>query len=80
MPGERLVFFDDLSDTGPGSAPTHWRVRGASVSLHVEGTERRLTATKATALTASLRELPANFTVESELAFGPQRAGELALW
>jgi OmpA-OmpF porin, OOP family len=69
IPGEKTIFYDDFSDMGPDDAPPHFKVRGAAPELRVAGNTRQLTVIQSrTVLAPNLTALPANFTLEAELA------------
>jgi OmpA-OmpF porin, OOP family len=81
IPGEKTVFYDDFTDMGPDDPPPHFKVRGPAIELRAAGNVRQLTVVQSrTVLTPNLKSLPANFTVEAELACetGDHRA-DLAL-
>jgi OOP family OmpA-OmpF porin len=72
IPGERQLFFDDFSDMEDGDSPLHWKARGSAVGLRRKEDARQLVITKGdTKLEVNLKGLPKNFTIESDLAFGP---------
>lgn len=64
VPGEKVVFYDDLSDMAKGAAPPHWKVRGGVAKLASEG---RLLLQGEGTLYPNLKSLPKNFTVEMEI-------------
>ncbi len=68
VPGERTIFFDDLSDMAPDEPPPHWKVRGSSVALLISGTARELQV-HVSQLTSPPLALPANFTLQSVMTY-----------
>lgn len=69
VPGERVIFYDDFTDMNGDEPPPHWKARGKA-ELRVGGAVRQLTLTEATAmLTANVKGLPKNFTMETEVKF-----------
>ena len=69
IPGEKTIFFDDFTDMGPGDAPPHFKARGTAPELREAGAVRQLTAIADGFFTPNLKELPANFTYETEVQF-----------
>jgi len=65
VPGEKLLIYDDFSDTPKGGASPHWKVRGATMRL-VDG---RLVASpgQATTLWPNIVKWPNNFTIEMDM-------------
>jgi OOP family OmpA-OmpF porin len=82
VPGEKIVFYDDFSDMLGDEPPPHWRVRGAAVELKTDGKVRQLTtARKASVeLTPNLTQLPANFTVETDIMWAPPMYNAQVYW
>jgi len=64
VPGDKVAFYDDLSDMAKGAAPPHWKVRGGVAKLASEG---RLLLQGEGKLYPNLKTLPKNFTVEMEI-------------
>ena len=82
VPGERTIFFDDLSDMAPDEPPPHWKVRGSSVALLIGGATRELKM-HASQLTTPDLILPANFTFQSVASYhlgGDQGTTPTANW
>ena len=69
VPGDKTVFFDDFSDMVGDEPPPHWKVRGGSFALKTAPGIRQLTTTSDGTLTARLRGLPKNFTVQGTVVF-----------
>ncbi len=82
IPGEKNIFFDDLSDMAGGEPPPHWKARGGTAELRVGGGIRQLTLTRhGQNITANLKGLPKNFTLEATLKFdGAGGNGVGAIW
>ncbi len=76
IPGEKTLFFDDLSDMAPDEPPPHWRVRGSQVTLLMNGTTRELSLS-VTRLTSPRLALPANFTFQSLTTYHMGNGGGL---
>lgn len=68
VPGENMIFFDDLSDMAPDEPPPHWKVRGSSVTLLIAGATRELQA-HVSQLTSPHLTLPPNFTFQSVVTY-----------
>ncbi len=82
VPGEKTIFFDDLSDMAPDEPPPHWKVRGSSVALLIAGAKRELQV-HVSHLTSPALNLPANFTFESTATYhigGDQGTTPTANW
>ncbi len=70
IPGEKVLFYDDFTDMAPDEPPPHWKVRGGSMALKAGGGIRQLTTTaERTYLTPNFKNLPKNFTLETEYKF-----------
>lgn len=70
VPGERVIFYDDFTDMGADEPPPHWKVRGGTAELRVGGGIRQLTMTAdQVALWPNMGALPANFTMEADIAY-----------
>ena len=70
VPGDKIVLFDDFSDMGADEPPPHWKVRGGTAELREGGGIRQLTMTAdRIILTPNVTGLPANFTIEADVAF-----------
>jgi OOP family OmpA-OmpF porin len=72
IPGERTVFFDDISDMAVDEPPPHWKVRGDAVELRTGGGVHQLTITGHSQLTSASIAFPENFTFEVDEVFSPQ--------
>src|ERR1017187_7503130 len=72
IPGERTVFFDDISDMAEDEPPPHWKVRGDTVELRTGGGIHQLTITGHSTLTSAPIAFPENFTFEVDEVFSPQ--------
>ncbi|MGD0868428.1 MAG: OmpA family protein [Bryobacteraceae bacterium] len=72
IPGERTVFYDDISDMAEDEPPPHWKVRGDAVELRSGGGVRQLTITGHSNLTSAPIAFPENFTFEVDEVFSPQ--------
>jgi outer membrane protein OmpA-like peptidoglycan-associated protein len=72
IPGERTVFFDDISDMAEDEPPPHWKVRGDAVELRTGGGVHQLTITGHSTLTSAPIAFPENFTFEVDEVFSPQ--------
>ncbi len=68
VPGEKTIFYDDLSDMAPDEPPPHWQVRGDAVTLMLNKTLRQLDLLN-TQLTTPELALPANFTLQTTFKF-----------
>ena len=79
MPGEKTIFFDDLSDMAAGDAPSHFKVRGSAPELRVGGGIHQLTVVQTGSLFPNLTSLPKNFTYEAEVQFENPRNARTAL-
>jgi OmpA-OmpF porin, OOP family len=80
VPGEQTLFYDDFTDMAGDEPPPHWRVRGGSVALRIGGGIRQLEATAdRVRLTPALKQLPRNFTIETELKID-DAADARSLW
>jgi OmpA-OmpF porin, OOP family len=74
MPGEKTIFYDDLSDMPPGEPPPHWKLRGPAAELRMGGGLRELwfpTTGDETELTSGHVTIPKNFTFEVVVAPNP---------
>lgn len=70
IPGERTVFYDDLTDMADDAPPPHWKVRGGMAELRAGAGVRQLNLPKhGMVAAAGLRGLPANFTLEADWKF-----------
>jgi len=70
VPGDKVIFYDDFSDMGADEPPPHWKVRGGTAELRVGGGVRQLTMTaRNMTMSPNLTGLPANFTVEADVAY-----------
>jgi OmpA-OmpF porin, OOP family len=70
VPGDKIILFDDFSDMGADEPPPHWKVRGGTAELREGGGVRQLTMTAdRIILTPNVTGLPANFTIEADIAF-----------
>ncbi len=80
IPGEKVLFYDDFTDTAPDEPPPHWKVRGGSMALKAGGGIRQLTTTaERTYLTPNFKNFPKNFTLETEYKF--ENPGDLrSIW
>ncbi len=72
IPGERTVFYDDISDMSEDEPPPHWKVRGDAVELRTGGGVHQLTITGHSQLTSAPIAFPENFTFEVDEVFSPQ--------
>ena len=72
IPGERTVFYDDISDMAEDEPPPHWKVRGDSVELRTGGGIHQLTITGHSQLTSAAIVFPENFTFEVDEVFSPK--------
>jgi outer membrane protein OmpA-like peptidoglycan-associated protein len=72
IPGERTVFYDDISDMAEDEPPPHWKVRGDAVELRTGGGVHQLTITGHSQLTSAPIAFPENFTFELDEVFSPQ--------
>jgi len=72
IPGERTVFYDDISDMAEDEPPPHWKVRGDAVELRTGGGVHQLTITGHSNLTSAPIAFPENFTFEVDEVFSPQ--------
>ena len=68
VPGEKTIFFDDLSDMAPDEPPPHWKVRGSPVTLLMNGPTRELSLS-VTRLTSPQLAFPSNFTFQTVLTY-----------
>jgi OmpA-OmpF porin, OOP family len=74
IPGEKTIFYDDLSDMPPGEPPPHWKLRGPAAELRMGGGLRELwfpTTGDETDLTSGHVTIPKNFTFEVVVAPNP---------
>lgn len=70
VPGDKVILYDDFSDMGADEPPPHWRVRGGTAELRVGNGVRQLTMTaRNMTLAPNVTELPANFTMEADVAY-----------
>lgn len=70
VPGDKVLLYDDFSDMGADEPPPHWKVRGGTAELREGGGIRQLTLTAdRIILTPNVTGLPANFTMEADVAF-----------
>lgn len=72
IPGERTVFYDDISDMAEDEPPPHWKVRGDAVELRTGGGVHQLTITGHSSLTSAPIVFPENFTFEVDEVFSPE--------
>ncbi len=79
VPGEKVIFYDDLTDMAGDEPPPHWKVRGGTAELRTGGGVRQLTMTaQRMTLTPNLTGLPQNFTMEATVAY--KGHGAVATW
>ena len=70
VPGDKVILYDDFSDMTGDEPPPHWKVRGGTAELRVGGGIRQLTMTaQRMILTPNVTGLPANFTMETDVAY-----------
>jgi OmpA-OmpF porin, OOP family len=70
VPGDKIIFYDDFSDMGADEPPPHWKVRGGTAELREGGGIRQLTMNAdRMILSPNMTGLPANFTMEADVAF-----------
>jgi OOP family OmpA-OmpF porin len=70
VPGDKLILYDDFSDMTGDEPPPHWKVRGGTAELRVGGGIRQMTMTAdRMTLTPNVTGLPANFTMEVDIAY-----------
>jgi OmpA-OmpF porin, OOP family len=68
IPGSKVLFYDDFTDMAGDEPPPRWKVRGGSVALKVGGGIHQLTpTTDRVELTPMFKNLPKNFTLETEI-------------
>jgi OmpA-OmpF porin, OOP family len=82
VPGDKLIFYDDFTDMRGDEPPPHWKVRGGTAELRTAGDVRQLTlATHGMRISPNIRQLPKNFTLEADYAFGPHSGnGNGLIW
>ena len=70
VPGDKVILYDDFSDMEGDEPPPHWKVRGGTAELRVGDGIRQLTMTaQRMTLTPNVTGLPANFTMETDVAY-----------
>jgi outer membrane protein OmpA-like peptidoglycan-associated protein len=70
VPGDKVILYDDFSDMEGDEPPPHWKVRGGTAELRVGEGVRQLTMTaQGMTLTPNVTGLPANFTMETDVAY-----------
>ncbi len=70
IPGDKVIMYDDFSDMAGDEPPPHWKVRGGTAELRVGDGIRQLTMTaQRMTLTPNVTGLPANFTMETDVAY-----------
>ncbi len=70
VPGDKVILYDDFSDMEGDEPPPHWKVRGGTAELRVGDGTRQLTMTaQRMTLTPNVTGLPANFTMETDVAY-----------
>jgi outer membrane protein OmpA-like peptidoglycan-associated protein len=70
VPGDKVILYDDFSDMEGDEPPPHWKVRGGTAELRVGDGIRQLTMTaQRMTLTPNVTGLPANFTMENDVAY-----------
>ena len=70
VPGDKVIMYDDFSDMEGDEPPPHWKVRGGTAELRVGDGIRQLTMTaQRMTLTPNVTGLPANFTMETDVAY-----------
>jgi OmpA-OmpF porin, OOP family len=70
VPGDKVILYDDFSDMEGDEPPPHWKVRGGTAELRVGNGIRQLTMTaERVTLTPNVTGLPANFTMETDVAY-----------
>jgi outer membrane protein OmpA-like peptidoglycan-associated protein len=68
IPGEKTLFFDDLSDMVGDEPPPHWKIRGATPELRTAGDARELALIgDRYDIYPNITGLPKNFTMEMDL-------------
>jgi len=79
VPGDKVILYDDFSDMDGDEPPPHWKVRGGTAELRVGDGIRQLTMTaQRMTLTPNVTGLPANFTMETDVAY--KGHGARAFW
>jgi outer membrane protein OmpA-like peptidoglycan-associated protein len=79
VPGDRVILYDDFTDMAGDEPPPHWKVRGGTAELRVGGGTRQMTMTADhVTLTPNVAALPANFTMEADVAY--KGLGATASW
>ncbi len=70
VPGDKVILYDDFTDMEGDEPPPHWKVRGGTAELRVGDGIRQLTMTaQRVTLTPNVTGLPANFTMETDVAY-----------
>lgn len=70
VPGDRVILYDDFTDMTGDEPPPHWKVRGGTAELRVGGGTRQMTMTADhVTLSPNVAALPANFTMEADVAY-----------
>ena len=70
VPGDKVILYDDFSDMAGDEPPPHWKVRGGTAELRTGEGVRQLTMTaQGMTLTPNVTGLPANFTMETDVAY-----------
>lgn len=70
VPGDKVILYDDFTDMEGDEPPPHWKVRGGTAELRVGGGVRQMTMTAdRLVLTPNVTALPANFTMEADVAY-----------
>jgi outer membrane protein OmpA-like peptidoglycan-associated protein len=70
VPGDKVILYDDFSDMEGDEPPPHWKVRGGTAELRIGDGIRQLTRTaQRMTLTPNVTGLPANFTMETDVAY-----------
>jgi outer membrane protein OmpA-like peptidoglycan-associated protein len=70
VPGDKVILYDDFSDMAGDEPPPHWKVRGGTAELRTGDGVRQLTMTaQRVTLTPNVTGLPANFTMEMDVAY-----------
>jgi outer membrane protein OmpA-like peptidoglycan-associated protein len=67
IPGEKTILFDDFTDMAPDEAPPHWKTRGSTLALMSAGNLRQVVAEGEVRMYPLFKNLPQNFTVETEV-------------
>jgi len=70
VPGDKVILYDDFTDMGGDEPPPHWKVRGGAAELRIGEGIRQMTMTaQRVTLTPNVTGLPANFTMEMDIAY-----------